>query len=1376
MNASPNNSGEGGGGKSIGLVAILTIAILSVLYFLKKSKPTSGDGDGGDGGDSGSTPPKGAQSQSQVTPGRPDDAYVDLDPNAVFNKAWVSVIDMMGAMLIDKLEEKFKADEERKARAEDERARADAEAKARADERARLEAEERARVDADKARADAADKARADAQNAVREETGKAEGDAKAAAEEKAVKSADDSVRVGEAGDPPRGGGDGLDSHPLEFTDEERAKLLREADEEARMAEEEYARSDANEKAIRGDAESRSTDVKSGRDTIRGEVTKAEARARGTAEAALHADDVTNDLRGEMDRSRTSIEASAHEKTMTEATKQDVADSNARQGAANADASQTARSEIKVASEEAISSKEKKAVNAAETDANTTRQGKKPWGKRMAEHFGRGRIGSSQIRSWTESKGEPTRNAADGRIESSNFKDGPHDGSAHGATGDVPSQERMRTREARRWLGESVSKEMQMKKKTPAGHSTSNMVDSKIGGKTGGKTAASIAKKGARALIGALNKLNIASDIMMVFQIFADSFFHGAFPDESTLITTQSIANILKKSIQKQIDLTTEYNENIDRTNAGLVDYKWPRAQWPVIMGPLDIPTLHGHARGMKYPEYEQQVRVQIEIDSVREQLLRKPGPFKDAWISAFSVSDYDAVIIDPDDSLVDYVDGNFNAATSDELYRQAFRNVCAYFDGVMYEDVRPASDPHWGGRPRFQCGWKNPGTCEAAANQWLSTNGNYGGQYAEWYTFDELNQAMQGITVAPSKSITACSGTGTGYASMCEIRNGATSATGTAGSIHPLRRSGKNGMCVVSSAGVAAVCNGNGGSYDVATHSCVFSPEYCQSIGTCFDNTSKMCYLPGEAMFAVSMVFGTGGPREWIKVNGCNFTSSPQKTFENIINTTPLGLFTAQGQTFFADMVKNQGNWGEGLEATLGNPVMAAMIASMVVAEVAAPVIAGLLAGGTASAAQTGGVSIVIMAIAIGLAMGVMTLQGNEAENKGPPDPQYGPFGSEYTVGGWRDGIGTSPPMTLGFNRGWVTKPLPAHQLTNWPPTALTHVVDGVTVNTPAMPPGFSHVRDMSLANVEQIEFYADSSLGLAGAWTGSHPDMAMAVTTYTQTHEPQVRKNLCYMKNKIRSGADSSNNKAWCMDPFPPATYADTVNIGTLAPDPTTTNTDGTTTASEPGASRSYSTSRSWTNGANPYFAQYPFGPAENPYYVLNGNEPGAWFYQLVYDKNTMVGMTESTTTDGVKIKVGYPTHLWNNDLLRFYFLDTTIQEMRQYYCIQALGFYPDGQVYNPADGTGVHEKCWGYLDIEIPGYKYMPMTIPGEMMSSANPTFTQQATCRSGYALNYATNTCLPTAAELERIATAAQQSAVLNQGNVSGPNAGNVAGGR
>jgi hypothetical protein len=92
------------------------------------------------------------------------------------------------------------------------------------------------------------------------------------------------------------------------------------------------------------------------------------------------------------------------------------------------------------------------------------------------------------------------------------------------------------------------------------------------------------------------------------------------------------------------------------------------------------------------------------------------------------------------------------------------------------------------------------------------------------------------------------------------------------------------------------------------------------------------MCYLPGEAMFAVSMVFGTGGPREWIKVNGCNFASTPADGFYDIINVTPLGLFTKRGQTFMADMLANHENWGEGMKQTLGNPVMAATIASMAV------------------------------------------------------------------------------------------------------------------------------------------------------------------------------------------------------------------------------------------------------------------------------------------------------------------------------------------------------------------------------------------------------------------------------------------------------------
>lgn len=1325
-----------GGGKGLVLIGLFIVAILIALYFMMGKKPeVSGGEGGGDGGGTGA--PTGAQSQTQTSFG-PGSANVDLNQYQAFNRGWAMAIDALGSMLIDKLEEKFREEEEKKQKAADadERARAEAEAKAKADAdaRARAEAEAKAKADADarsRAEADAA------ARDATKAEALKAEEKAKIQGERSAVSSADDSVRASEPSDSLRGDTDfeRWDSHDP----------LRRADIDARAAEEEFARNDAHEKAVRGDADARPSDVETARRTMGGEVGKAEGRARMTAEGTMHAADVTENVRGEMEHARTKVEASVRETTVAEAVKQDAADVTSERNSANADASARAREEIRTASKDTIASKESTARQAADTQMKEG-AGKKTWGKRMSEKLGRGGTGSAKVRAITER--EPLRDPADGKITGSDFPTTPHDGSLHGAWGDIPSQDLKKTSRFSRWFGGKTAEQMQMKNKTPVGHSTSHMTDSKIGGRSAG----SMAKSGARNLIGALDKLNTASDIMMVFQIFADSFFYGAFPDESMLITTQSVANILKKSVQKQIDSTTDYNEEIDRLNSGH-DYKWAHAQWPVIMGPLDIPEIHGHTRPTRYAEYEQQQLVQAEIDSVREKLLRKPGPFKNAWISAFSQADYDAIIADPNDSLVEYVDGNWDAATSDELYRQAFSNVCAYYDGVMYEDIRPASDdPVWRGRPRFQCGWKDHGTCEAAANKWLSTNGNYGGQYAEWYTYDDLNNAIQTITETPAKPITACAGTGTSYASMCQILPE-----------HPLRRNGKDGMCVVSSAAVASVCNANSGSYDVTTHSCIFSSEYCQSIGTCFDSTSKMCYLPGEAMFAVSMVFGSGGPREWIKINGCQFASSPQNTFENIMMLAcPLtSLFTKNGQTFWSDMYANNKNWNEGLVATLGNPVMAAMISSMVVTTFAGEAIAGMLVAGTATAGETAGISLIIMAIAIGIAMGVMVLQGNEVENKGPPDPQYGPYASEYTVGGWRDGVGTSPPLTLGFNRGWVTKPIRAHQLTNWPPTALTHVDStGATVNTPALPPFFSHVRDMGVAHAEEIEFYADHSLG--GAWTdGITIDKSLAVTTYTQLHEPPVAKNLCYLRNKIRAGANSSDNKAWCMDPFPPEAYADTINIGALAVEPT---------SPEPGASRRYSTSRTWTDGTNPGVAQYPFGPAESPYHVLNGDAPDAWHYQLVYDKDAMVGLTDVVTSSGTTVKGGFPTHLWNTDLLQFYFLDTTIQEMRQYYCIQALAFNPDG--------TGIPDKCWGYLDLELTGndstgkpysYKYMPMTIPGEMMSSANPTFTQVPTCRSGYAVNPTTNICEMTAAYAATLAAQAASSQGT-YGSSTGPTPG------
>jgi hypothetical protein len=209
----------------------------------------------------------------------------------------------------------------------------------------------------------------------------------------------------------------------------------------------------------------------------------------------------------------------------------------------------------------------------------------------------------------------------------------------------------------------------------------------------------------------------------------------------------------------------------------------------------------------------------------------------------------------------------------------------------------------------------------------------------------------------------------------------------------------------------------------------------------------------------------------------------------------------------------------------------------------------------------------------------------------------------------------------------------------------------------------------------------------------------MALAVRTYTQTHKPPVAKKLCYTQNKIRAGARATDNELFCMDPFPPAAYADILNIGELAPDENLTSTD---------TSRSYMTSRTWTDGQDPTTPQYPFD-------AVKDNTPELWHYQLVYDKHNMVGMT-SVTEDGVTYKKGYPTALWNTELLQFYFLDSTIQEMRQYYCVQALIDVPEGTWDAAATPPGVHPKCWGYLNVAVPGYKYTPMTLPSLPDTSA------------------------------------------------------------
>jgi hypothetical protein len=1327
------NQQQDGGGGTAAIAAMIMIALLIGVYFAMRAGKKGGGGGGEDEGAAGPVTGGGlSQTQTQFVP---TGANVNLNLNTPYTNNWAAVIDAVGSIFLDqlkdKLEDKLKSDEDGKAKVADAEARANADAaKAAADaEAARAAADaDKARADADKAQADAAkaqadadkaraaaDKAQADAARAqVEAEKARAEGKAndaankqvtdldtaqKAQADADAARAAADKAQADAAkaaadadaarASADKAAADAVAAEKAKADADLRATAAAETV-KAMEAEEEYARAVEDDISRKGDTRTGRSIVPEVRSAMVEKVRGIEADVRNGANAKALNDDFIDTARVEVDKTRASAEIETRTKTIANAAQMDTDIARAETDArlkAQADADAKAQTDVRSETRRALDVETKTAAEAkVRTKANATAElGRPPKASPLemeAKSRARGTIGSAETTRVVE-MGEPNRDSKTGLMEpetedpEGRLRSHPleYNGPRSSSWGKMPSEMMKRSNKYIRKVGSKLQRSMAKNPTTKIEADVKAMIDSKVMARSSGKAAA---KQAGMAAVSMISKIDLASDLMMVVQVFCDAFFYGAFPDESTLITPETVKGIQEKSVKAQIDSTTDYNKDVvDSINAGMSDYKYARAQWPVIIGPLDEPSKHTLKNPVtvspRYPEYENQQRVQAEVDAVREKLLRTT--YKNYWISIFGEDAYDEIVADPTDSLVNYVENtDFEITKSDDLYREAFTSVCLYHGGVVYEDVRPAADPNWGGRPRFQCSWANIDLCETSANTWVDTNGRNGGNYGEWYTFDELNVALSNITEAPpsGKGIVGCHGTDTStYRKACGIETG-----------HPLRKNGKTGACIISSPAVPSICRSNKGTYVSAEHKCVFSEEYCQSIGTCFDRREKMCYLPGEAMFAVSMVFGTGGPREWIKVNGCNFASTPEDGFYDIISLTPLGLFTARGQTFIADMLANHEHWNEGMKQTLGNPVMIAVVSSMAVVfgmgtKAGTKLLSKVVKEGKGKQTAVG---LLVMAVAIGVAIGAMTLQSQEEQNKGPPDPTYGPYASEYTVGGWKDNIGTSPPLTLGFNDGWVTKPIKVHADTPWPqvlsPSKLLPTPVYVT----------SGVQGIPTCDKTPRRFY--SSYNLDGAWQSGF-SMSLAVKTYTQTHTPPVAKNLCYTDNKIRAGARATDNELFCMDPFPPATYTDNVNIGELAPDSTTDDT-----------SRSYMTSRTWTDGVDPTTPQYPFD-------AVNGNNPSLWYYQLVYDKHNMVGMSP-VTEDGVTYKKGYPTALWNTELLQFYFLDSTIQEMRQYYCIQGLIDAPDGS-WDATTGVGVHPKCWGYLNVAVPGYKYTPMTVP-------------------------------------------------------------------
>ena len=138
----------------------------------------------------------------------------------------------------------------------------------------------------------------------------------------------------------------------------------------------------------------------------------------------------------------------------------------------------------------------------------------------------------------------------------------------------------------------------------------------------------------------------------------------------------------------------------------------------------------------------------------------------------------------------------------------------------------------------------------------------------------------------------------------------------------------------------------------------------------------------------------------------------------------------------------------------------------------------------------------------------------------------------------------------------------------------------------------------------------------------------------------------------------------------------YADTNNIGYLASEAVQV-LDGQT------GSESYITNRAWTNGSAPDTPQYPSETGRQG--AAWGNRPELWYYQLVYDRDNM--KLDSQTR--------LPLKLWDTEYLQLYFTNSTIRQMRKYYCTSTFS----------GDGSSLDDRCWGYLNISLPSkYKFL------------------------------------------------------------------------
>ena len=714
-----------------------------------------------------------------------------------------------------------------------------------------------------------------------------------------------------------------------------------------------------------------------------------------------------------------------------------------------------------------------------------------------------------------------------------------------------------------------------------------------------------------RAIGSILGSIGDAMDVLGVVQTFGDAMFYTKYmKDDVKFLNGQMLRDNLVFSIQQQINAINTYNSKIDTKNSSTPPptEKYAKIQYPIISGPLELVDKDHNS-----PFYSQ-VRVETEIDSVREKLLRTDTIHRQNFITIKGQAFYDSVFNNPSKTLVSYVDANFGGVDNDALYRDAFTNVCNYYKGVVYEDKYPMDDTTGrAGRSRFQCGWGTAADCETYAKQWFdsiyTTKKDPPGNYAEWFNFSEFDSilASDGTRVVPQMTFT------------------------------------QKGACIITNSGIRSMCRMYKGTY--ANHTCEYTPEYCQSIGTCFDTSTKSCYLPPDTMEALSIGFGTGGVREFIKVYGCKFTSGmasdPSRTaIDNVVLSS--AFLTLGGIQIVKDVIANQPQWNEGFRQVLKKPTNSLNFTASALG-------VGAFMG-PASFARFAGPLAILAGLAAAI-VGVTDMIRDTAEQRMRPtiDKQ------EYTTGGWNSSQSDTKgymPKGVSFVDGWVTRPLKYH---------------------PVGQPGSPYTSVTQIPGNRTIYMF-DTRFIAGQIATGCNSNLTWELAGATYLGGRNIAQQTCWQNGPtgqytmIRAGTHKCDNEVVCIPAFPGTSLA-VSGIGPIA--------TGVT---------KWLTNNVWTSGDYPGVPLYPSQPYSDP-----DNYTNTFYYQLVYDK------------DGIN-----QTNMWTNlTLMRQYFSEATINQMRWYYCNKFIRACPSGRC---VDGTTINPKCYGYLTLDTTKYKSLRMTLPG------------------------------------------------------------------